>query len=79
MSILKLIRNNKGITLISLVVTIIIMLILAGVSLKFVIKKDDGLLEKAKEVNQKYNEASQMMEEDRMILYNDIDLNVELN
>lgn len=42
------IRNTKGITLISLVVTIIILLILAGVSIA-TLTGDNGLLNKAKE------------------------------
>ncbi len=41
------IKNTKGITLISLVITIIILLILAGVSIA-TLTGDNGLLNKAK-------------------------------
>ena len=40
------IRNNKGITLIALVITIIVMLILAGVSLNATIG-DNGIIKRA--------------------------------
>ena len=43
----KLYKNNNGITLIALVITIIILLILAGISIKLVLG-DNGLVEKAK-------------------------------
>ena len=39
-------KNNKGITLVALVVTIVILLILAGVSLNLVLG-DNGLVRKA--------------------------------
>ena len=42
------ISNNKGITLITLVVTIIVLIILAGVSLHILLK-DNGVIDKAKE------------------------------
>lgn len=43
----KLSKNNNGITLIALVITIIVLIILAGVSIKIVLG-DNGLVEKAK-------------------------------
>ena len=43
-------KNNKGITLIALVITIIILLILAGVSVS-VLFGQEGIVEKAKEAS----------------------------
>ena len=45
---MKIIKNNKGITLIALVVTIIVLLILAGITL-VTLTGDNGLIEKANE------------------------------
>ena len=53
---MKKIRNNKGITLIALVVTIIVLIILAGVSINLVLG-DNGILTKAKEAKEESNEA----------------------
>lgn len=47
----KLYKNNNGITLIALVITIIILLILAGISIKLVLG-DNGLLGKAKDARE---------------------------
>ena len=44
---IKLSKNNNGITLIALVVTIVILIILAGVSIRIILG-DNGLVEKAK-------------------------------
>ena len=41
-------KKNKGITLVALVVTIVVLLILAGVSINAVVG-DDGIIKKAKE------------------------------
>ena len=49
--------KEKGITLIALVVTIIILLILTGVTLNMALS-DNGLFKKAKEATEKYKEAS---------------------
>ena len=49
-------KQEKGITLIALVVTIIIMLILAGVSIKLAID-NNGVLENAKEAKDQYEQA----------------------
>lgn len=49
--------NNRGITLISLVVTIIILLILAGVSIAM-LTGENGILKRATEAKQKMEEAS---------------------
>ena len=49
--------NNKGITLVALVITIIVLLILAGVGIGL-IGGEDGLLSKAKESAEEYNKAA---------------------
>ena len=49
--------NEKGITLIALVVTIVVILILAGVSLSLVLG-NNGVINKAHEAKDKYEEAS---------------------
>ncbi len=54
----KLGTTNKGITLIALVVTIVVLLILASVSIT-VVFGDNGILELAKEAGEKTNEAVQ--------------------
>ncbi len=54
---MKKIKNNKGITLIALIITIIILLILAGVAISFSIG-NDGIFNKSKKSAEKYNEES---------------------
>ncbi len=49
-------KANKGITLVALVITIIVLLILAGVSISMLFG-NNGLLNKSKEAVNKYNEA----------------------
>ena len=51
-------KNNKGITIVALVVTIVVLLILAGVSINLVLG-DNGIITKAKEVKRKSAEASE--------------------
>ena len=51
-------KNNKGITLVALVVTIVVLLILAGVSINAVLG-DNGIIAKAKEAQRKSAEATQ--------------------
>ncbi len=51
-------KNNKGITLVALVVTIVVLLILAGVSINLVLG-DNGIVKKAKDAETKSAEASQ--------------------
>ena len=51
-------KNNKGITLVALVVTIVVLLILAGVSINLVLG-DNGIITKAKEAQRKSAEASE--------------------
>lgn len=50
-------REEKGITLVALVVTIIVLLILAGVSINLVIG-DKGIITRSKEAAEKYQEAA---------------------
>ena len=51
-------QNNKGITLIALVVTIVVLLILAGITITAVIG-DNGLINRAKTAAEKTNQAVQ--------------------
>ena len=51
-------KNNKGITLVALVVTIVVLLILAGVSINLVLG-NNGIIAKAKDAETKFAEASQ--------------------
>ena len=51
-------RKEKGITLIALVVTIVILLILTGVTLNMTLS-DNGLFKKAKEAVEKYEKSSE--------------------
>ncbi len=50
-------KREKGITLVALVVTIIVLLILAGVSISM-ISGDDGIVEKASQASEKTKEAT---------------------
>ena len=49
--------NSNGITLVALVVTIIVLIILAGVSISLILG-DNGLVTKAKEGVENYQKAS---------------------
>ena len=51
-------RTQKGITLIALVVTIVVLLILAGVSINAIFGQD-GIIQKAKDAQNKMNQATQ--------------------
>ena len=51
-------KNKKGITLVALVVTIVVLLILAGVSINLVLG-NNGIIAKAKEAETKSAEASE--------------------
>ena len=51
-------KNNKGITLVALVVTIVVLLILAGVSINLVLG-DNGIVKKAQDAKTKSADASQ--------------------
>ena len=52
----KKLKNKNGITLIALVVTIVVLLIVAGVSLSLVLQ-NNGIINKSKEAKVKYEEA----------------------
>ena len=49
-------RKQKGITLVALVVTIIVLIILAGVTLNIVLD-NDGIINKAKQAAEEYENA----------------------
>ena len=49
-------KSNKGITLVALVITIIVLLILAGVSISLVVG-DNGIMTRAKDAGTKTNET----------------------
>ena len=51
-------KKNKGITLVALVVTIVVLLILAGVSINLVLG-NNGIIAKAKDAETKSAEASE--------------------
>ena len=55
-------KNNKGITLVALVVTIIVLIILAGVSISLVFGQD-GIVQKAKQGRNNYIEAARLENE----------------
>ena len=65
-------KQEKGITLIALVVTIVVLLILAGVSLSLVIG-NDGIMKRAKEAKNRYAEAQTNEEKQLNELANGID------
>ena len=76
----NMLKKQKGITLIALVVTIVVLLILAGVSISLILDKN-GIIQKSKDARAKWNNA-QMNEEKNMdeidkaldaIAYNKID------
>ena len=56
-------KQAKGITLIALVVTIVVLLILAGVSISLVIG-NDGIMKRAKEAKERYGQASKNEQKD---------------
>ena len=62
-------RNNKGITLVVLIVTVIIMLILLSVSVTYVFN-EDGLVDNAKEAKE---QVENKMEEQNSWTQNIID------
>ncbi len=64
-------KNIKGITLIALVITIIILLILAGVTITM-LTGENGILKKAQLAEQEYKDAQQKEEADLEKLYSQI-------
>ena len=61
-------KNNEGITLIALVVTIIVLLILAGISISM-LTGENGILSRAGEAKEK-TELSSLKEEAGLIMQN---------
>lgn len=61
---MRYLRKNKGITLIALVITIIMLLILAGTTINM-LSGENGILKKASEAKEK-SESSQRVEEERL-------------
>ena len=57
------IKSKSGITLVALVVTIVVLLLLAGVSLSLVIG-NDGIMKRAKEAKERYGQASKNEQKD---------------
>jgi len=55
-------RKNQGITLIALIITVIVLIILAGVTISMVVG-DDGIITKAKEAKQNMSNATAEEEE----------------
>jgi competence protein ComGC len=55
---MKMLKNKRGITLIALVITIIVLLILAGITINLTIG-EDGIISKAKEAGDKYAQAAE--------------------
>ena len=49
-------KNERGITLIALIITIVVLLILAGVSINALFS-DNGIIERAKDAQNKVDEA----------------------
>lgn len=64
-------RKNSGISLVALVVTIIVLIIIAGISISLVLGPK-GILEKAKQSEKNYIEASKQEEKDLDELYSSI-------
>ena len=69
------VKKEKGITLVALVVTIVVLLILAGVSLNLVIG-NNGLIKKAQEAKDKYQEASINTEKGFAEMYDELQTNL---
>ena len=65
-------KQERGITLIALVVTIVVLLILAGVSLSLVLN-NNGVISRAKEAKNRYAEAQKNEENQLNELANWID------
>ena len=56
-------KNKKGITLIALVVTIVVLLILAGISISLIVDKN-GIIQKSKDARREYGQAKANEQED---------------
>ena len=71
-------KRNKGITLISLIITIIILIILAGISINMILG-NEGLLNKAKYAKEGYSNAQKQEAIEIAKLTNQINGNIEGN
>lgn len=69
-------KSKKGITLVALVITIVVLIILAGVSLTLVLG-NQGILTKAKEGKTNYTAASE--EEQKYLTNAETYLNTEID
>ena len=69
-------KNSKGITLVALVVTVVVLLILAGVSINLVLG-NNGIIKKAQDAAQKSKEAQRQTEEQLANLAELIENNTE--
>lgn len=65
-------KNSRGITLIALVVTIIVLLILAGTTYTLVIG-NEGIFDKAKDATEKYENSARNEQKDMNSMANLID------
>ena len=65
-------KNSRGITLIALVVTIIVLLILAGTTYTLVIG-NEGIFDKAKNATEKYENSARNEQKDMNSMANLID------
>ena len=65
-------KNKSGITLIALVITILVLLILAGVAIYLAIG-ENGLFNQTKIAVEKYKEAQNKEEEELQLVYNEIE------
>lgn len=66
-------KNQNGITLIALVITIIVLIILAGVSITALTDNEKGIVTKAKEASEKTAEAKKQENNDVSEIMNDFD------
>ena len=66
------IKSKSGITLVALVVTIVVLLILAGVSLSLVLD-NNGIISRAGEAQEQYGQASKNEQKDLDTAADDID------
>lgn len=73
-------KTNKGITLIALVITIIVLIILGGVSIGLILT-DNGIINKSKQAAKDYSEeqAREILEKELAVIYMDIISNKENN
>ena len=71
-------RREKGITLIALIVTIIVLLILAGVTIDLAVS-NQGIIKKAKTATRAYKNATEEEEASLALLENEIDKYIPKN